>query len=186
MRLAIFTTVALARLFAAGPSLAAGGLCEQLKTFEQKPLTELSQGWFQRRWLDFSWGQAENLKENEVQLGFTLKCRGSDDVAKTLCQYMLHNSPHENLTALPLDILACEGFVSGWAAFTKRWVQDLSWDAPNKMIEEFQIDQLDRPDHEPSMRLTILPYPEPPEAKKPEPFFKTLSAKLGSGEDREF
>jgi hypothetical protein len=186
MRPILFISVTLAGVIAASSSLAADEFCEQVKSFEQKPLTELSEGWFQRRWIDFSWGASDNLKENEVQIGATLKCRGSDDVAKILCRYLLRHTSHEFITTLPLDILACEGFVSGWAAFTHRWVQELSWDAPNGMIEQFQIDQLDRPDHEPSMRLTILPYPEPPEAKKPEPFFKTLSAKLGvedQGED---
>lgn len=185
MRRALFLGVALTSLFAAGSSLAASELCEHVKSFEQKPLSKLPDGELQRRWMDFSWGPPENPQEGEIQIGATLKCDGSDDVAKALCQYAVHHSPHENISALPLDILHCYGFVSKWAAFTHRWVQELSWDAPSDLIERFEIDQLDRPDHVPAMRLTIMPYPESPQAKKPAPFFKALSTKLGLDEDEE-
>jgi hypothetical protein len=50
---------------------------------------------------------------------------------------------------------------------------------PDGLIEELQIDQLDRPDTEPSIRLTIMPFRESPQAMKPSPFFKALSGKLG-------
>lgn len=128
--------------------------------------------------MDFSWGGPENLAKDELQIGATLKCHGSDDAAQMLCQYVLHNTPHENLSALPLGILRCQGFVSDRAAFPSRWLEELSWDAPNGLIEKIQIDQLDWYDVEPSMRLTIMPFPESPLAKKPTPFFKALSAKL--------
>lgn len=185
MRRAVFIAVALTSLFAAGACLAADEFCDQVKSFEQKPLGKLSDGELQRRWIDFSWGAAESLEENELQIGFTLKCRGSDEPAKALCQYMLHHSSHENTASLPLHILRCHGFVSDWVANTHRWVQDLSWDVPKDLIERFQIDQFDREGHERSMRLTIVPYPESPQAKKPAPFFKELSAKLGLDEGEE-
>src|SRR5580693_6037748 len=94
-----------------------------------------------------------------------------------LCKYVHQNTPHENMSALPLGILRCQGFVSNRAAFPRRWVEELSWDAPNGLIEQIQIDQLARHDAEPSMRLTIMPFPESPQAKKPAPFFRGLSAK---------
>ena len=179
MRRALFIAVALISLCAANCSFAATELCQQLKLFEQTPLTKLPDDELQRRWMDFTWGPPENLAENEVQLGATLKCNGSDDAAKALCEYAVHHSPHENITALPLAILRCYGFVGGRATFPDHWVQDLSWDAPKDLVERFEIDQLDRPDHIPAMRLTLMPYPESSLAKKPEPFFKSLSDKLG-------
>lgn len=179
MRRALFISVALTSLFTAGSSLAADGFCEQVRSFEQKPLDVLPDGELQRRWMDFHWAAPENLKKNEVQIGATLECNGSDDVAKKFCAYLIRNTPHEDMTVLPLGVLRCHGFVSSWGASTHRWVQELGWDTPNGLIERFQIDQLDRSDHEPSMRLTIMPYPESLQAKKPAPFFKALSAKLG-------
>lgn len=185
MKRTLFIVVAVTSLFAAGSSLAADELCNQVKSFERKPLTKSPDGDLQRRWMDFSWGAPENLQENEVQIGATLKCHGSDEAAKALCQYVLHHSPHENITALPLAILRCEGFVSARAAFPSRWIEELGWDMPNGLVEQFQIDQLGRADHEPSMRLTIMPYPESPDTEKPEPFFKALSAKLGVDQGEE-
>lgn len=178
----LLVAAALTFLFLASPGLAATELCQRVKSFEQTPLTKLPDGELQRRWMDFSWGPDQPLEENEVQIGSTLRCSGSDEVAKALCQYAVHHSPHENFTALPLAILRCYGFLSGRAAFPRRWVQELSWDGPNDLIEQFEIDQLDRPDHVPAMRLTLMPYPESPQAKKPEPFFNALSAKLGLDE----
>lgn len=179
VRRVLFMAVALTSLFAASSSLAADEFCEQVKSFDRKPLATLPDGELQRRWIDFSWGTATDLKENEVQLGFTLKCVGSDEAAKTLCQYLIHHTPHENLSAVPIGILRCEGFAAGRAAFPGRWVEELSWDGPNDLVEIFQIDQLDREGHEPTMRLTMMAYPESPQAKKPAPFFKALWDKLG-------
>jgi hypothetical protein len=172
--------VALPSLFAASAGFAEDELCKRVGAFERTPLVKLADGGFQRRWMDFSWGGSENLAQNEVQIGATLKCHGSDDVAKTLCSYALHNTPHENMTYLPMAILRCHGFVSDRATFPRRWVEELGWDTPDGLIEELQIDQLDRPDTEPSIRLTIMPFPESPRATKPSPFFEALSAKLGS------
>jgi hypothetical protein len=178
MRPALFTALALFFPLAAGPSLAADGLCEHVKSFEQKALLKLPDGGLQRRWMDFSWGGPEKLLQDEVQIGATLKCHGSDDVAETLCEYVLHNTPHENITALPLGILRCDGFASNQAAQPRHWVEDLSWDLPSDLIEQIQIDQLGGSYAEPAMRLSILPFPESSDAKKPPPFFKALSTKV--------
>jgi len=178
MRPALFTAIAFSFFLAAGPSLAAEVLCEHLASFERAALAKLPDGSLQRRWMDFSWGAPENLAQNEVQIGATLKCHGSDDVAKSLCAYVLHHTPHENMSALPLGILRCRGFASNQTAFPERWVEELTWDAPNGLIGQIQIDQLARRDAEPSMRLTIKSSPESSQAKMPPPFFKALSAKL--------
>lgn len=178
MRSAGVLAVALTALLAAGSSSAADGLCEQIKSFEQEPLIKLPDGGLQRRWMDFSWGAPKNLAKNEIQIGATLKCRGSDIVAEKLCRYALHNTSYENMSALPLGILRCHGIITYKATFPSRWVEELSWDAPNGLIEQIQIDQLARQDVEPAMRLTIMPFPESSQAKKPEPFFKALSSKL--------
>jgi len=182
----LFSIALLVITSVARPVFAADELCKQVKSFEQTPLTKLPDGELQRRWMDFSWGPDDELKPNEVRIGVTLRCSGSDDAAKALCQYAVHNSPHETITALPRGILRCFGFISNKAAYPRRWVEDLRWDAPNDLIERFEIDQYDRPDHVPAMRLTLMPYPESPQGKKPEPFFKGLSAKLDpSDEDRD-
>jgi hypothetical protein len=167
-----------------GPSLAADELCTKLSAFEQAPLAELPSGGLQRRWIDFSWEPPGDLPPDEIQLGATLRCVGSDSVATQLCDYALHNSSFEFMALLPLRILACQGFASASRPLPHRWVEELSWDTPNGLIEELQIDQLFRPDATPSMRLTILPFPENVEAKKPPPFFAVLAAKPGS-DDKE-
>jgi hypothetical protein len=178
MRSTLFLAGALTAALGFCPVWAAESLCDQVNVFEQEPLTKLPDGGLQRRWMDFSWGAPKNLAKDEVQIGATLKCHGSDVAAEKLCKYALQNTPHENMSALPLGILRCHGFVAGKAAFPSRWVEELSWDAPNDLIENIQIDQLARQGFEPSMRLTIMPFPESPRAKKPEPFFKPLSSKL--------
>jgi hypothetical protein len=147
------------------------------------PLAKLPDGGLQRRWIDFSWGPPENLAPDEIQLGATLKCHGSDDTARALCQYMLHHTSFENITSVPQRILQCEGFASGRAASPRKWVEELSWDAPGDVIEMLQIDQFDRPNTDASMRLTIMPFPESPQANKPTPFFRSLSGKLGSDDE---
>jgi hypothetical protein len=182
MRLALNTAAASAFFLAVSPCLAANPLCDQLKTFEMEPLVKLPDGALQRRWIDFSWGSPENLARDEIQIGATLKCHGSDDIAIALCKYLLHHTPHENMSALPLGIMQCEGFASGRPAFPRRWVEELSWDTPGELVEMLQIDQFNRPNVEPSLRLTIMPLPESPRAKKPTPFFRSLSSKLGSDE----
>lgn len=169
---------------AASPCLAADELCDQLKSFEHTPLAKLADGGLQRRWIDFTWSPPENLAPNEIQIGATLRCHGSDDTAKALCQYMLHHMSFEQVPALPLRVLRCEGYVSDRPASPRRWVEELSWDAPGDLVEMFQIDQFDRPDANASMRLAIFPFPESPLAKKPVPFFHSLTSKLGS-EDEE-
>jgi hypothetical protein len=83
---------------------------------------------------------------------------------------------HETVSALPQGILRCEGFASERPAFPRRWVEELSWDVPGQLIEMLQIDQFDRPDTERSLRLTIMPFPESPQATKPVPFFVRCQA----------
>ena len=167
----------------AGPSLAADELCTELKAFEQAPLAELPGGGLQRRWIDFRWEPPGELPPDEIQLGATLRCVGSDSVATQLCDYALHNSSFEFIALLPLRILACHGFASGSRPMPRRWVEELSWDTPKGLIEELQIDQLDRPDAVASMRLTMLPFPESVEARKPPPFFAALADRLGFNDE---
>jgi hypothetical protein len=183
MRLAFHRAAACALFFAASPCLAANGLCDQLKSFGLTPLAKLPDGGLQRRWIDFSWSAPENLAPDEIQIGATLRCHGSDDTGKALCQYLLHHTPHEFITYLPQGILQCEGFASARPASPSKWVEELSWDAPGDVIEMLQIDQFDRPNTDATLRLTIMPYPESPQAIKPAPFFRALSGKLGSDDE---
>ncbi|BEV01477.1 hypothetical protein [Novosphingobium olei] len=180
MRLAFHIAAVCAFALSAGHCMAASELCHQLKSFARAPLTELADGGLQRRWIDFAWGGPENLAPDEIRIGATLKCQGSDAPANSLCQYLLHHTPHETVSALPQGILRCEGFASDRLAFPRRWVEELSWDVQGKLIEMLQIDQFDRPGTERSLRLTILPLAESPQATKPVPFFRSLSGKLGS------
>lgn len=181
MRLAFHIAAVCAFSLSVRPCMAANELCHQLKSFARAPLTALADGGHQRRWIDFAWGSPENLAADEIQIGATLKCQGSDAPANSLCHYLLHHTSHETVSALPQGILRCEGFASERPAFPRRWVEELSWDVPGQLIEMLQIDQFDRPDTERSLRLTIMPFPESPQATKPVPFFRSLSGKLGSG-----
>ena len=179
MRSANLVALALASLFAAGPVLAADDLCKQVNAFERKPPDKLPDGSLQRRWMDFSWAAPEEPATlQDVQIGATLKCHGSDDVARALCRFTLKNSPHENSTSLPLSILRCHTLAPDRPMFPKRWVEEVSWDVPSGLVGRLQVDQLARHGVEPSMRLTVMPFPESPQARKPAPFFKSLSDKL--------
>jgi hypothetical protein len=95
---------------------------------------------------------------------------------------MLHHTSFEQTPSLPQRILKCEGFATDRPASPRQWVEELSWDAPGELVEMLQIDQFDRPDTDATMRLTIMPFPETPQVKKPPPFFRSLSGKLGADE----
>ena len=163
----------------AGPSWASDAFCQHIQEFEESRLTKSPDGGLQRRWIDFIWMAPAPSKTGDVQIGFGLKCIGSDDVAKSLCAYAVHHTSYEFPSDLPLHILGCHGFVLPPKVRQRRWIQEFDWDAPHDDIEQLQIDQLERDDADPRIRLTILPYPESPDAKKPPPFFGALSAKLG-------
>ena len=186
IRWALGIASSLACLVSASPGLAADEFCERLTSFEQMPLTQLPGGDLQRRWIDFRWEEQKRLPENEISLGYNLRCEGSDETSKVLCRYFLTHTSIERAASLPLSILHCHGFVFGQGVSRERWIEDLTWTAANGGVEQLQIDQFQRRGHQPSMRLTIMPYPESPQAKKPEPFFKALSAKLDpSNKDRD-
>lgn len=136
--------------------------------------------------MDFIWERPAAPKSDEahtgsveIQIGYSLRCIGSDDIAKKFCAYAAHHTSYEFPYVLPLRILQCHGFVSPSNIHRKKWAEELSWDSPEDLIEQLQIDLLERNNTDPSIRLTIMPFPESPSAKKPPPFFKALSAKLG-------
>jgi hypothetical protein len=183
MRPILLISIAFVSLVISKPSAAANEFCEKLQTYERTPLIKLPDGGLQRRWMEVTWVAPEpepptsDPTQGVVQIGATLRCESSDDVAKAFCKYAIHQTSHEFPEVLPVQILSCHGLAS--IAHPRRWLEDLDWSTPNDLIERLQIDQLYRSGAEPSMRLTITPYPESPAAKKPPPFFKALSVKLG-------